>query len=86
MIVYEAGVEATMYQFLAPANDIVNLAGLSDHTLFAQNVRDPSIVMEVPEWKGKLSKALDPILSSIIIDLNYMTSKKLGMLSIIRVN
>jgi hypothetical protein len=41
MIVYEAGADATMYQFLTNANDLVSLSGISDHTLFAQNVRLP---------------------------------------------
>lgn len=41
MIVYEAGADATMYQFLAPASDLVSLSGIGDHTLFAQNVRLP---------------------------------------------
>jgi len=41
MIVYEAGADATMYQFLTPAAEIVSLKGIADHTLFAQNVRLP---------------------------------------------
>lgn len=41
MIVYSAGTEATMYQFLTPAAEIVALKGIADHTLFAQNVRLP---------------------------------------------
>lgn len=41
MIVYEAGADATMYQFLTSASDLVSLAGITDHTLFAQNVRLP---------------------------------------------
>ncbi|MCW3847945.1 AIPR family protein [Sphingomonas sp. LB-2] len=41
MLIYEAGADATMYQFIAPASDLVALSGISDHTLFAQNVRLP---------------------------------------------
>jgi hypothetical protein len=41
MIVYEAGADATMYQFLTLASDLVSLAGIGDHSLFAQNVRLP---------------------------------------------
>jgi len=41
MIVYAAGADATMYQFLTPAANLVALSGISDHTLFAQNVRLP---------------------------------------------
>jgi hypothetical protein len=41
MIIYEAGADATMYQFLTPAAEIVALKGIADHTLFAQNVRLP---------------------------------------------
>lgn len=41
MIVYAAGAEAAMYQFLTPAADVVALKGIPDHTLFAQNVRLP---------------------------------------------
>ncbi|MEG3145038.1 AIPR family protein [Sphingomonas sp. RT2P30] len=41
MLIYEAGSQATMYQFITPASDLVSLSGISDFSLFAQNVRLP---------------------------------------------
>lgn len=41
MIIYEAGADATLYQFITSASEVVALQGIANHTLFAQNVRLP---------------------------------------------
>jgi hypothetical protein len=39
MITYKAGDQATLYQFIAEAADLVALGGIDDQSLFSQNVR-----------------------------------------------
>ncbi|MEG3148093.1 hypothetical protein U1839_25880 [Sphingomonas sp. RT2P30] len=44
---------------------------LSDDVTGNGILRDPSSIMGKEEWAHKLSSALDPIISSLLIDLNY---------------
>jgi hypothetical protein len=48
---------------------------LADDHLGAEVFKDPTLIIKVDGWGDKLSAALDPILSSIIIDLNYEVAR-----------